>query len=196
MSEENIGGSSDLPSIETGSSVLNKASLQPDEDVFANVDELNADQIEAEMSMLAKQEAELESQRLLQQQTNKLLAIRVCAAELKDEIANEKDRESHIKSSHNHRRVCNVVLVDIGGTSGSHLGIQLSTSTTTNNIQTITKCNLLSQLRHDSVHQSNVASTLEALGMDNDPEEEQDICTRSSGKQNMPKKIRPIYKNA
>ncbi len=78
------------------------------------MDELNADQIEAEMSMLAKQEAELESQRLLQQQKNKLLAMRACTAELKDEIANEKDRETHIKSSHNHMRVHNVVRVDMG----------------------------------------------------------------------------------
>ncbi len=36
--------------------------------------------------------------------------------------------------------------------------------------------------------QSQVASTLEALGMDNDLEEEEDICTRNSGKQNMSKK--------
>ncbi len=93
MSEENNGGSSDQPSVETGLSVLNKASLQPYEDVFADLDELNA-----------KQEAEIESQRLLQQQKNKLLAMRAYAAELKDEIANEKDRESHIKSSHNHRK--------------------------------------------------------------------------------------------
>jgi hypothetical protein len=150
--------------VEPGATAGPEATLQTGDDVFTDIDTLTPMQIEAEMNRLAQQESQLEKQKILQQQKNKLLAMRTCTGELKRDVSIEKSKESNIRQGYDSRSGLCVLSNNRTGGAGSHSALAPNPTG---------RSSLLSQLRSDASIQHQVSSALEALGVETEPEDEE-----------------------